>query len=162
MKAFSIIVAIAQNKAIGKDNLLLWHLSEDLKRFKKLTLGHTVIMGYKTYLSLPIHPFPNRKNIVIVDDLSIALDGCTMAHSIEEAIQFADEDKENFIVGGGSIYAQFLPICQKLYITKVLKDFEADTFFPSFKETEYILEKESEIFVDEKTQLPYQYLVYTK
>lgn len=162
MKTFSIIVAIAQNNAIGKDNQLLWHISEDLKRFKKITLGHTVIMGYKTFLSLPIRPFPNRKNIVIVDDKSVNIEGCVMAYSIEEAIQLADENTENFIVGGGSVYAQFMPFCQKLYITKVLKDFDADTFFPNYKENEWEVEEQSEIFTDAKTELPYEYIIFKR
>ncbi|MCL2028655.1 MAG: dihydrofolate reductase, partial [Bacteroidales bacterium] len=86
MKQISIIVAIAQNHAIGKDNDLLWHLSEDLKRFKRMTLNHTVIMGLNTFYSLPVRPFPNRRNIVIADDKNLKIDGCEMAYSIEDAI----------------------------------------------------------------------------
>lgn len=128
-KPISIIVAIASNMAIGKDNDLLWHISDDLKRFKKITTGKTVVMGRNTYLSLPFRPLPNRKNIIISDQ-NENFEGCELAHSIEESIQLMDSEQENFIMGGGSIYKQFMPIAQKLYITQVHKDFEADTFFP--------------------------------
>lgn len=161
-KPFSIIVAVAQNRAIGKNNDLLWHISEDLKRFKQITLGKTVIMGYNTYLSLPIRPFPKRRNIIIVDDPKICLEGCEMAYSIDEAVALADADQENFIVGGGSIYQQFLPLSQKFYLTKVLKDFDADIFFPSYSLDEWSVVEESELFVDEKSLLPYQYITYQR
>ena len=126
----SIIVAVAKNRAIGKDNLLLWHLSDDLKRFKKLTTGHTLIMGRNTFLSLPNGALPNRRHIVITDRVDEAFDGCEMARSIEEAIKLAGKDEECFVIGGGMVYAQFLPMAGKLYLTQVHESFEADTFFP--------------------------------
>ena len=112
-KPISIIVAIAENYAIGLNNSLLWHISDDLKRFKKLTSGHTVVMGRNTFYSLPIRPLPNRKNIVISDIIE-PIEGCTMAYSIEEAIEKMDSDNDNFIIGGGSIYKQFFPFAQTL------------------------------------------------
>ena len=130
MKPISIIVAIASNNAIGKDNDLLWHISDDLKRFKRITSGHPVIMGRKTFDSLPFRPLPKRRNIVITNEHGLQIDGCEMAYSIEESIALMDEDKENFIIGGGTIYTQFMPLANKLYITKVHQDFEADIFFP--------------------------------
>jgi dihydrofolate reductase len=130
MKKISIIVAIAENFAIGKDNQLLWHIPADLKRFKRITSGHQVIMGKLTYLSLPIRPLPNRHNIVISDRQDDVFEGCTTVHSIEEAVNLCNEQDESFIIGGGSVYRQFLPLCNKLYITQVHKNFEADTFFP--------------------------------
>jgi len=138
-KPLSIIVAIAQNYAIGKDNKLLWHISEDMKWFKKVTAGHTVIMGKNTYFSLPFRPLPNRRNIVITDIPGEKIEGCEMAYSIEDAINKADSEKENFIIGGASIYRQFFIIVQKLYITYVYSDFEADTFFPEIKEMDWKL-----------------------
>lgn len=128
MKPISIIVAIAQNNAIGKDNQLLWHIPADLKRFKQLTTGHTIVMGKRTFYSLPFRPLPNRRSIVITDIPGEEIEGCTMAYSIEEAVQKMDDEKENFIIGGGSVYRQFLPLAQQLYLTIVQKDFEADTF----------------------------------
>jgi dihydrofolate reductase len=126
----SIIVAIAENSAIGKDNKLLWHISEDLKRFKKLTTGHTLIMGRNTFLSLPNGALPNRRHIVISDQPEESFDGCEMAGSIEEAVQLTAADDECFVIGGGMVYAQFLPVVGKLYLTQVHASFEADTFFP--------------------------------
>jgi dihydrofolate reductase len=126
----SIIVAIADNNAIGKDNSLLWHLSDDLKRFRKLTTGHTVMMGRNTYLSLPKGALPNRKNIVISDRPGETFPGCEMAYSISEAIEKSKNDKECFIIGGGMIYRQFLPLAVRLYLTRVHHSFEGDTYFP--------------------------------
>jgi len=130
LKNISIIVAIAENGAIGKDNKLLWHISEDLKRFKKLTTGHTLIMGRNTFLSLPNGALPKRRHIVISDQPNESFDGCEMAGSIEEAVQLAGVDDECFVIGGGMVYAQFLPVVGKLYLTQVHASFEADTFFP--------------------------------
>jgi dihydrofolate reductase len=136
-KQFSIIVAVAHNNAIGKNNQLLWHISEDLKHFKKITAEHTVIMGKNTYFSLPIKPLPKRNNIVISDVPGEEIQGCIMAYSIEDAIDKADSENENFIIGGASVYRQFFGIAQKLYITHVHSNFEADTFFPEISEKEW-------------------------
>ena len=114
MKQISIIVAIAENMAIGKDNDLLWHISDDLKRFKRITKGHQVIMGKNTYLSLPFKPLPNRINIVITDDKSETFERCKTVHSIEEAVSYCNENEESFIIGGASIYSQFFPYANKL------------------------------------------------
>jgi len=155
MKPISIIVAIAKNKAIGKDNQLLWHIPADLKRFKTLTTGHTIVMGKRTFYSLPIRPLPNRRSIVITDIPNEIIPGCTMAYSIEHAIELMDPNAENFIIGGGSVYSQFLPFTNKLYLTIVNQDFEADTFFPEidFSQWKTLL---TEDHSDE--QLPYSYL----
>ncbi len=129
----SMIGAVAKNLAIGKNNRLLWHIPEDLKRFKELTNGHAIIMGSKTFESLG-RPLPHRTNIVIAKDANYKADGCTVVHSLDEAIIEAkkNEPDEIFIIGGGSIYAQFLPRADKLYITLVDKEYEADTFFPPY------------------------------
>ncbi len=126
----SIIVAIAQNMAIGKNNDLLWHIPADLKRFKSVTSGHPVIMGKRTWDSLPRRPLPNRRNIVITDLPGEQIDGCEMAYSIDEAIAKCKEGEENFIIGGASVYRQFLAIADRLYLTFVHKSFEADVYFP--------------------------------
>ncbi len=126
----TVIVAIAENNAIGKNNDLLWHISGDLKRFKEITTGHTIIMGRKTYLSLPKRPLPNRRSIVISDIPKECIEGVEIATSIEHALSLADIDKENFIIGGGMIYNQFLPIANKIYLTKVHQNYDADVFFP--------------------------------
>jgi dihydrofolate reductase len=154
MKPISIIVAIAQNNAIGKDNQLLWHIPADLKRFKKLTTGHTIVMGKRTYYSLPIRPLPNRRSIVITDIPGEVIEGCTMAYSIDEAVEKMDDDKENFIIGGGLVYRQFLPLAQQLYLTIVQKDFEADTFLEIDQQGWKVIEREDH----PEEELPYYYI----
>ena len=127
----SIIVAMARNRAIGKGGDLIWHLSNDLKHFKEVTSGHTVIMGYKTYASLPGQkPLPKRRNIIISGHLKEAPEGFELANSILDAMKMVFNEEEVFIIGGGMIYEQFLPMADKLYLTKIDKDFDADTFFP--------------------------------
>ncbi len=163
MTKISIIVAVAKNNAIGKDNKLLWHLSEDLKRFKRLTSGNPVIMGKNTYFSLPVRPLPKRKNIVITDIEGEQIDNCTMAYSIEDAINKMDEDKENFIIGGASIYNQFMPFADKLYITWVQEEFDADTFFPEVMNDEWVeVSREDITETDEKNPYQHSFVVYKK
>jgi dihydrofolate reductase len=158
----SIIVAVAENYAIGKDNDLLWHISDDLKRFKKITSGHKIIMGKNTYLSLPVRPLPNRTSIVITDDPTDHYEGCIMAFSIEDALSHCNTGEECFVIGGGSIYKQFLPLADKLYITRVHKSYEADTFFPVIKEEEWEL-TEQEDHIDEKNnELKFSFQIYKK
>jgi dihydrofolate reductase len=130
MKNISIIVAIAENNGIGKNNDLLWHISADLKRFRQITLNHTVIMGKNTYLSLPVRPLKNRRSIVITDNPSDRFDGCTTVFSVEDAIKNCAENEESFVIGGASVYRQFLPHTGTLYLTRIHRSFDADTFFP--------------------------------
>ena len=161
-KPISIIVAVAENHAIGKNNQLLWHISEDMQWFKRNTSGHTVIMGKNTFYSLPLRPLPKRRNIVISDLKEEIIQGCEMAYSIEDAMTLADDSCENFIIGGASIYKQFFPIAQKLYITRVHKSFEADTFFPEVNENEWkLIEKlpQNEIQAE---GLTYDFCIYQK
>jgi dihydrofolate reductase len=162
MKQISIIVAIARNWAIGKDNQLLWHISDDLKRFKRITTGHQVIMGKKTYESLPFRPLKNRTNIVITDDPDEKFEGCITVYSIEEALEYCNDEKESFIIGGGSVYRQFLPYANKLYITLVEKDYEADTFFPVIDFSTWKLIQKEERGPDDKNDFSYSFLVYEK
>ena len=132
----SIIAAVAENRAIGKNNQLLWHIKEDMKHFSSMTMGHPVIMGKKTWDSIPekFRPLPGRTNIVITRDVSFSDPGCLVAHSIEEAIEKGKEidQQEIFIIGGGKIYELGLPYADKLYLTMVKGGFEADTFFPEY------------------------------
>ncbi len=158
----SIIVAIAANNAIGKDNDLLWHISRDLKRFKELTNGHYIVMGKKTYYSLPKRPLPNRTNMVITDVPGEQIDDCLMAYSIEDAIGKMDKENENFIIGGGSIYRQFLPYADKLYITRVHKEFEADTFFPEIPLEEWELLAKEDVTDDEQNDFTYSFEIYKR
>jgi dihydrofolate reductase len=157
LRNFSIIVAIAENNAIGKDNRLLWHLSDDLKRFKKLTTGHTLIMGRNTFLSLPNGALPNRRHIVISDVPDETFEGCEMAASIEEAVRLAGNADECFVIGGGMVYAQFLPLAGKLYLTQVHVTLEGDTFFPSIDFSQWKTLVTEKVPAGEKNQYPHTY-----
>lgn len=161
-KPISIIVAIAENHAIGKDNDLLWHLSEDLKRFKRITTGKHIVMGKKTFESLPVRPLPNRTSVVITDDPEDDFENCITVFSIEEAVEKCPSDMESFVIGGGSIYKQFMPIAQTMYITKVYKEFDADTFFPDIDLNIWKVTEESEVFTDKNNSLKYSFLTYKK
>jgi dihydrofolate reductase len=158
----SIIVAIAENYAIGKNNDLLWHIPEDLKRFKKITTGHKIIMGKKTYLSLPVRPLRNRENIVITDNPGDVFEGCTVVYSFDEALEKCSPGEENFIIGGASVYKQFLPCTDRLYITWVHKKIEGDVFFPviDFKEWKIILQEDFP--VNDQLGFAYSYVVYDR
>ena len=126
----SIIVAVAENMAIGKNNDLLWHIPDDMKRFKRITSGHPVIMGKRTYESLPRRPLLNRRNIVITDIPGEQIEGCEMAYSVGDVLAKCNLQEENFIIGGASVYKQFLPFTDRLYFTRIHKSFDGDVFFP--------------------------------
>jgi len=161
-KKISIIVAIAENYAIGKNNDLLWHISNDLKRFKSLTRNHCVVMGKRTYYSLPTRPLPNRTNIVITDVPGEQIDQCVMAYSIEDAVEKMDAENENFIIGGGSVYRQFMPLAHKLYITRVHKNFDADTFFPEISGHQWRLVQKQEVDDDPQNDFSYAFEIYER
>lgn len=161
-KSISIIVAVAQNNAIGKDNKLLCHISEDLKRFKRLTSGKTVVMGKNTYYSLPNRPLPNRVNIVITDIPGEKIDGCNIAYSIEDAINQCDDTKENFVIGGASVYRQFLSVADKIYLTKIHKNFEADCFFEEIDLNVWKLMSIEDHEADSQNDFAYSYLIYER
>lgn len=162
MKKISIIVAVAEKNAIGLGNELLCHLPGDLKRFKQLTTGNVIVMGKKTYESLPRRPLPNRINIVISDNHGDQFCDCIMAYSIEDAISKMSDEKENFIIGGGSIYKQFLPLADKLYLTKIHAYFEADTFFPELIADDWKTVLEEKVYADDMNPHPYTYYIYEK
>lgn len=161
MKDLSIIVVIAENNAIGKENKLLCHISEDLKRFKRITSGHTVIMGKKTFESLPGGALPGRRNIVISDNKDDRFGNCIMAYSIEDALDKCDDSKENFVIGGGTIYTQFMKYTTKLYITRIHKSFAGDTFFPELNYNEW-KEIEREDHVDKENDFTYSFITYIR
>lgn len=153
----AIIVAIARNFAIGKNNDLLFHLPDDLKRFKKITSGHAVIMGKRTLASLPNGPLPNRRNIVITDVHGETFNGCETVYSIHEAIEAVSNEQEAFVIGGGMIYRQFYPLAGKLCLTMAHRDFEADTFFPEINFSEWKVVSRKDLF-DEKNNFNYSYI----
>lgn len=140
----SMISAIAKkNRAIGKNNALLWHIPEDFQHFKELTSGHAIIMGENTYKSIG-RPLPNRTNIVLSQTPDFAPEGCIVVRSIEESLDVAKqfEAEEIFICGGASIYKQFISLADRLYLTLVEGDYDADTFFPEYPEFTKEMERE--------------------
>ncbi len=157
----SIIVAIAKNRAIGKENQLLWHISEDLKRFKRITMGCPVIMGRKTFESLG-RPLPGRKNIIITRNTSLCYEDCECYGSIEEAIASCNDDKEVFIIGGGEIYKQTISIADKLYLTVVHHNYDADTFFPEIDPMQWEETNFESFERGEKFEYPYSFIDYTR
>lgn len=141
--SLSIIVARAENGVIGKDNRLIWHLSDDLKRFKSLTMGHAIIMGRKTFESLP-KVLPGRVHYVLTGSRDYeAPEGVRLFHSVEELLSALPED-ENFVIGGEHMYREMLPYADTLYITEIRKSYEGDAFFPEFdgKEWELVEKKQ--------------------
>ena len=159
----SLIVAIAQNNAIGKDNDLLWHLSEDLKYFKKTTNERTVLMGRKTWESLPFKPLKNRRNIVVSSQKDYKIEGAELFDSVEKAVEVLKTQKDEvFCIGGASLYKALLPNADKLYITRVYKDFEADVFFPEIDESVWEVKRLSPMLYDAKADLKFRFEVWER
>ena len=159
----SIIVAIAENYAIGKKGDLLCHMPADLKHFKEITSGHTVMMGERTFLSLPKHPLPNRRNIVLTDVKGKTFEGAETVYSMEELRAKVSPDEEAFVIGGGMVYKQAMEFADKLYITHIHHSWEdADTFFPEIKETEWRLSSSEEHQADEKNPYDFTFCTYNR
>ncbi|MBR5864547.1 MAG: dihydrofolate reductase [Alistipes sp.] len=156
----SIIVAVAQNGTIGDKNALLWHISEDLRFFKRTTSGHPVIMGRKTYESLG-RPLPNRTNVVI-SRTAEHIEGCTIARSLEEAIAMFPADEEVFIIGGAQIYALALDVADRFYLTRVEHDYEGDTKFPEWDESQWQLVEQEAYPCGEKYPYPFAFERYER
>lgn len=154
----SIIVAITKDFAIGKNNDLLVSIPGDLKRFKEITTGHSLIMGRNTLLSLPKWPLPNRRNIVISDQPGEQFDGCEMANSIEAAVELVKGESEAFVMGGGMIYKQFYPLASKLYLTVVDQHLDADTFFPEVVWEDWNVITEEKVKKGERCDFAFTYL----
>lgn len=152
----TIVVAIASNNAIGKDNKLLWRLPNDLKHFKQITSGHTIIMGRKTYDSVG-KPLPNRRNIVVTRQ-DIHIEGVEIASSIDAALAVCADEPEVFIVGGAEIYRQSMSRVNRIYLTIVHRDFEADTFFPQLDEKEWKTVSREDFEADERNPIPYSFI----
>ena len=159
----SINVAIGENNEIGYRNGLLWRLPADLRRFKELTTGHTVVMGRKTFESLPNGPLPNRTNVVISRNPGFTHPHCLVFSSFDEALIKLSGEKEVYIIGGGEIYRQGLPWASKFYLTQVHASFpEADTFFPVIDRTKWIKRSEERHPADEKNNYSYTFYEFEK
>lgn len=140
----SLVAAVDKNNGIGYKGFLPWHIPDELKYFKKITLEKPVIMGRKTYLSLPKKPLPNRQNIVLTKDINFKAFGCEIAHSLKEALELSKNNKEIMIIGGLEIYKLFLPIANMIYLSKIKKEFICDTFFPKIDWSKWQLSKEED------------------
>jgi len=161
-QVITIIVAAAENDAIGKDNQLIWHLRDDLRRFKTLTSGHHIIMGRKTFESFP-KPLPNRTHIVISrqDNYQVP-EGVIVVNSLEKALENAKSDMQPFIIGGGEIYKQAMPLADKIEITRVHETFEADTFFPKIDTSVWNKTSDTYHAKDENHDHEFSFLTYVK
>lgn len=159
--AISIIAALADNGAIGKDNKLLWHLPADFAHFKKNTLGKPIIMGRKTYASIG-KPLPGRRNIIISHNPTFVAPGCEVYSSLTAALAAIIDAEEIMIIGGSSIYQQALPLVTKLYLTYVHHDFTADTYFPEFNKKEWKIIAAVDCAADEKNSYPYSFVTMVK
>jgi dihydrofolate reductase len=157
----TIIAAAAENNALGKDNDLVWHLPDDFKRFKKLTSGHHIIMGRKTFESFP-KPLPNRIHLVISRQDNLKKEGVRVVNSLDRAIEISAEDPQAFVIGGGEIYKMAMKRADKIELTRVHGTFEADTFFPEIDENRWKLVSEAYHEKDEKHKYAFTYLTYDR
>lgn len=153
----SLIVAMAKNRIIGKDNQMPWHLPADLGHFKTVTLGKPIIMGRKTYESIG-RPLPGRKNIVMSRDKDYKLEGCETVTSLEEAIKLVEDVEEIMIIGGGFLYTECIPQADKLYLTFIDLDVEGDTQFPQFEHLSLTELKREKHYKDEKNPYNYEFV----
>lgn len=157
----TMIAAIAENNALGKDNDLLWHLPDDFKRFKQITSGHYIIMGRKTFESFP-KPLPNRTHVIITRQKEYHPEGCIVVDSIEKAIEACPKGEDIFIIGGGEIYTLGMDFADSLEITRVHESFEADAFFPEIDRNKWNLISEEYHPADEKHKYDFSYQTFTK
>ena len=159
----SIIAAISENNVIGKDNKRLWNLPEDLKRFKELTINHTIIMGRKTFESLG-GILSDRKHIVLTRDMNYNIDSdfVKVVHEIDELKEYINDENENFVIGGALIYKQLERYTQKMYVTRIHEIFEGDAYFPKIKEEEWKIVREEKGLKDEKNPFDYEFITYER
>ncbi len=157
----SLVAAMAENRVIGKNGQLPWRLPDEVKHFKKLTVDHTVIMGRKTYDEVG-RPLPNRRNVVISRNSSFRPPGVVVVPSVEEALALGATEDEVFVIGGGEIYRQSLPLADRLYLTTVHASVEGDTVFPAFDETAWALEAESYHPADDRHPVAFTIRAYSR
>jgi dihydrofolate reductase len=155
----SVIAAVADNGVIGRDNTLPWHLPEDLKRFKALTMGHHILMGRKTYESLG-RLLPGRTTVIVSRNPQYKVAGALVADSLPQALALCGDDAEVFVIGGNELYQAALPLADKLYLTRVHQDFSCDTYFPSYDATRW--REVENIAGTSATALPYSFVTYNK
>ncbi|QOJ23305.1 MAG: dihydrofolate reductase [Gammaproteobacteria bacterium] len=158
----SILVAMAKNRVIGRNNRLPWHLPADLKHFKFLTMGQTIVMGRKTYESIG-KPLPGRANVIITRQTDYEVPGAIVVNSLEDALLICEETStghsENFIIGGEKLYRQALKMCQRMYITEIQKDFDGDVFFPEFDCNEWEETQRDKHIAENESNLEYHFVI---
>ncbi len=159
----STIVAIANGNVIGKDNKLIWHLPEDLKRFKQITTGKNIIMGRKTFESLG-RVLPNRKHIILCNDMEMNIDNenVEILDDISKLDKYINSEEENFVIGGATIYKLLMPYVNKLYITKINEDFVGDVYFPEIKEEEWKEISKEKGLKNDENPYDYEYITYVR
>ncbi|MFJ7725647.1 dihydrofolate reductase [Neobacillus sp. NPDC097160] len=158
----SFIVAMDENRAIGKNNQLPWHLPEDLKFFKRVTMGHPIAMGRKTHESIG-RVLPGRENIIITRQHDYKSDECTIFNSVEEFVRYCQrKDDEIFVIGGAEIFKATFPYADRLYITYIYKSFDGDTFFPEFNLDKWELNSSEKGIKDEKNPYDYEFRIYDR
>ena len=159
----SIIEKKKKNNVIGKNNELIWKLPEDLKRFKQLTTGHTIIMGRKTFESLG-RVLPNRKHIIFSQnpDFKVNDENVEIVHSMLQIQEYIEDKEEHFVIGGAMIYNLLMPYVTKMYVTQIDKEFEGDAFFPRIDENKWEVVEKSEVMEDENSHLKYEYITYKR
>ena len=156
-----MIAAAAENNALGKDNKIVWHLPNDYKRFRRLTTGHHIIMGRKTFESLK-KPLPDRKHIIITRQKEYKAEGCIVVDTMQKALDACPKDQNSFIIGGGEIYKLGISYADKIELTRVHGIFEADAFFPEINEGEWKLEKSERNEKDESHNYEYTYQTFVR
>ena len=157
----TIIAAASTNNVIGFNNKLIWNIPNDLKRFKELTLGHSVIMGRKTFESLP-NPLPKRRNIIVTKNKDYSRNGIEVTSNIEDAIDLCKSDSQPFIIGGGEIYSQTIEIVDKIELTRVYKEYQGDAFFPDIPLDKFELANELVNYLDDDSSTKYSFLTYIR
>lgn len=157
----SILVAMASNRTIGINNTLPWRCPEDLRHFKALTLGHHIVMGRKTYDSIG-KPLPGRTTVVVTRNRDLKIEGCIIAHSLQEAIAACAEDEEIFVVGGAELYAQALPLADKLYVTEIRQDVAGDAHFPHFDKKLWLETSREKRSQETPQPLEYHFVTYLR
>lgn len=159
----SIIVAVAENNVIGKDNKLIWHLPADLKRFKEITTGHTIIMGRKTFESLG-RVLPNRKHVILCNDMEINVDdeNVEILEDISMLDKYIQDTEEHFVIGGATIYKLLMPKANKIYLTLIHEKFDGDVYFPEISDDEWKIVDKTSGITDEKNPYNYEFITYTR
>ncbi len=160
-RVVSIVVAAAENNAIGGDNRLLWHLPNDLRFFKRITSGHPIVMGRKTYESVG-KPLPNRRNIIITRQAGYSVEGADVVGSLADALALCESEPTVFIVGGGEIYRQAMPVVDRVYLTRVHASVAGDAFFPDLEPQEWELVSAEAHASDERHAFAYTFEVYDR